>query len=78
MFLFRRNNKQEEPEMNFEQIYSQLPAIEAGRTADRVSLYTDKNKDCAVIPAGFTVSAKEDEKTEIISDINQVLKNLKV
>ena len=49
--------------MNLQQTYGELPAVEAGRTADRISLYTDGHGDRAVIPAGFTVSGKEDEKT---------------
>ena len=49
--------------MNYQQIYSELPAVAAGQTAERISLNTDENGDRAVIPAGFTVSGKEDEKT---------------
>ena len=49
--------------MHMPQIYGELPAIEAGQTAARISLYTDGNGDHAVIPSGFAVSGKEDEKT---------------
>ena len=59
----RRNRTQEESSMNAQQIYRELPAVEAGQTAEKISLYTDGNGDCAVIPAGFSVSEKEDEKT---------------
>ena len=41
----------------------ELPAVSAGVLTEVVSLYTDANGDRAVIPAGFTVSAKEDEHT---------------
>ena len=49
--------------MNTDRIYSELPAITAGQTAEGICLYTDGNGDHAVIPSGFTVSGKEDEKT---------------
>ena len=42
---------------------SKLPQISPGETAAGKSVYTDANGDTAVIPAQFTVSAKEDEQT---------------
>ena len=49
--------------MNFQNLYNELSAINAGEMAVQISLYTDENGDFAVIPAGFTVSDKKDEKT---------------
>ena len=40
-----------------------LPLISAGDIAAGKSIYTDMNGDTAVIPAEFTVSAKDDEQT---------------
>lgn len=57
------NTETEENDMTQDATDMVMPSIGAGEKASKKSKYTDKNGDIAIIPAEFTVSAKEDEQT---------------
>ena len=54
-------------------VYSELPTVSAGEYAEELSVYTDKDGNKAVVPAGWVVSGVPKENTIWGKDMGLVI-----